>query len=130
MKINTYKHSFGYCQNTGLRAVYSANGELNFYEPASENETMSVEYDNGKISIGPNTTIQIIGNNKDAAFGLALLMADNLDLLNYGNQLITRAFEFDKMNGIIKSILETNDQINKFIVAFNKIWPSVLVLRG
>jgi hypothetical protein len=128
MRINTYKHSYGYHCKSGSRVVYNVNGGADFYEPAPEEETMMVEYDGSKISIGPEYKIQIDGNIKDAAFGFAVFMADNIGDIRTNDSLIGKAFEINKEAGIVKSILETNDQTNDFIIAFNKVWLSVLLL--
>jgi hypothetical protein len=129
VKINTYKHSFGFHHTAGLRVVYDQDGGINFYEPAPEQTSMTLEYDESKISIGPAYSIQIEGNVKDAAFGFALLMADNLGNDDHSD-LIDSVFEFDKQIGIVKSLMETGTKITEFITAFNKVWPSVLVLGG
>ena len=128
MRVNTYKHKFGFHSTNGLRCVYDSSGGINFHEPAPENESMSVEYEDSRIEFGPKFAITIHGNVKEVAFGFALLLADNLDVPHFGNHLITKLFEFDKENNITKSLLETNEDINAFIEAFNKVWPSVLLL--
>jgi len=132
MKIDTFKHNCKIDHHDGLVPTFSLDNNINYFNFEPNEEILCIEYREGIINLGPNHKITITGNIKDAAFGLAGLIADNLQDITATNNnvpmIFNRIFEIEPSTGILNSRLETSEEISKFITEFNKIWKSVLLL--
>jgi hypothetical protein len=125
MKIDTFKCNYKIEHSRGIYPVYSSDGQINYYNYEPNDDILNVQYRDGTFKMGPNHKITIAGNVKNAAFGLAVLISDNLQ----GNDPIFETmFEIDSSIGILSARLEASEEISAFIKEFNKVWKSVLLL--
>lgn len=101
-----------------------------------DQDIMELTYKKNKLLMKPHSKfINITGDPVELALGISLLISDTIYQLK--NDIIDEAFEFSK-NGIEKINWLDNgyawglgqiDIINKFVEEYNRVWPTVLLLK-
>lgn len=133
----------------GTGTPYTFGGDT--FVALSDTDTFSLKYKGAELLIGPVWNIIINGNIKEIAYAFAYIMSDNIsvkydetytfdnepaektpNIYSSGVAILDSVFEFSE-NSITNLKIDyhtTSDEIiNKFIKEFNKIIPTIRLLK-
>jgi hypothetical protein len=100
------------------------------YPPCGKGDYLSLEYKGSFLFMKPNPRqIEIGGDIPTMALGTALLVQGTLETLDRTN-IIDNAFTFSKEGYInVYWIVKNMDRVKEFVETYNRIYPTVLLLK-
>jgi hypothetical protein len=102
---------------------------------APEKDLMKIQYKNNELTIYPHITPRIIfvGDKKELAFGVALLISQTIHTLHcglIGTSMIDEFFNFKKDGTIVGwKIVDNNEEVKEFVDKYNRVYPTVILLK-